>query len=86
MGEQKRDDAPFALEVAIDGSFGNADLCCDPFYCQMLAAVFKNQDRSCINDLLLSYLCIFPLLYQGAVSGEICSGCFPGRQWLATIA
>ena len=79
MGEQKRDDAPFALEVAIDGSFGNADFFSDPFYSQVFAAVFENQDRGSIDDLLLSYLCMFSFLYQDTVSGEICSGWLPRR-------
>ena len=65
MVEQEREDALLALEMAVDVRLGNADLRCDPLDCQVFAAVFENQDRGCIDYLLLSNLGGFPFLYHG---------------------
>jgi len=60
MAEQEGEDALLALEMAVNGRFGDANLCCDPLDCQMFAAVFENQGPGCIDDLLLSHLRVFP--------------------------
>jgi hypothetical protein len=60
MAQQERENAFLALEMAVDGRFGDADLCGDPLDRQVFAAVFENQGPGCIDNLLLSNLRVFP--------------------------
>lgn len=64
MAEQEGEDALLALEMAVDGRFGDANLCGNLLDRQVFAAVFENQAAGCIDDLLLSHLRVFPFFYH----------------------
>ena len=64
MVEQEGKNTLFAFKMPINGRFGDTDFRGNRLDRQVFAAVLENQDRRCIDYLLLPDLRVFPFLYQ----------------------